>query len=292
LATGTIGTYRAVFLNVICSANGRDGIGIDGTGPGTLGDPTNICNVCNFQTVLCNGNGNFGFRQYGNNQAGYHYGLGIDAENNNVGGVLIEGIANFLSMYIEANTLTGLTLSSTSERNVIVLSHEDTVPFRDTGTNNTIIGGGFPGIRTANLAAPPNPNNVAGRDLVISGATSLSTSSAQKGGDLFLFGGDAAGTTSTAIGGRVRIQGGTPFGATSYGPVWLQPSGGGVTVGAQVIPPESVLIRFESTTKAVQYVGMSTAQRDLLTAVGGMVIFNSSTSKLQVFDGSVWIDLH
>jgi hypothetical protein len=154
------------------------------------------------------------------------------------------------------------------------------------------MGGGFAGLRTANIAAPSNPNNVAGRDLVIGAASSQSTTSAFKGGDLFLYGGDAAGTTSTAIGGAVRIQGGTPIGAQQFGPVRMQPSGGGVTVGAETTPPASVLMRFESTTKAVQYVGITTTQRDLLTAVAGMVIFNSDISKLQVYDGASWVDLH
>lgn len=292
LATGTIGTFFGTFTSINSSSNGRDGIGIDNTGPGTLGDPTNVCNACNFQTVTCNGNGNVGFRQYGNSQAGYHYGLGLDAEGNTGIGVLIEGIANFLSIYVEANTSAGLILGSTSVRNVIVLQHEDIVAFRDLGTNNTIMGGGFAGLRTANISAPSNPSNVAGRDLVISAAPSLAATSAFKGGDLLFFGGDASGTTSNAIGGAVRIQGGTPIGGDPFGPVRMQPSGGGVTVGAETVPPASVLMRFESTTKAVQYVGISTAQRDLLTPVAGMVIFNSSTFKLQVYDGANWIDLH
>lgn len=291
LATGTIGTFRARFINIACPANGRDGIGIDGTGPGTLGDPTNVCNVCTFETVTCNSNGNYGFRQYGNDQAGYHYGGDIDCQGNSVGGMLIEGIANFLSVYTEVNAVVDLFLGSTSVRNVIVLTSE-TIPFRDNGTNNTIIGGGFAGINTSLISSPSNPDNVAGRDLVISGANSQSTSSAFKGGDLFLFGGDAAGITGNATGGLVRIQGGTPIGSGIYGPVWLQPQGGGVTVGASTPPPASVLMRFESTTKAVQYVGISTAQRDALTPLAGMVIFNASTSKLQVYDGSIWVDLH
>jgi hypothetical protein len=292
LATGTIGTFFATFTNVACSSNGRDGIGIDGTGPGTSGDPTNICNACNFQTVVCNNNTNYGFRQYGNSQAGYHYGLGLDAEGNDVGGVLIEGIANFLSVYVEANTSAGLTLSSTSVRNVIVLSHEDIVGYIDNGTNNTIIGGGIAGIRTANISAPAKPGLIAGRDLIISGANSLSTGAAFKGGDLYLYGGDAAGISSTAQGGKVRLQGGIPYGSDPYGTVLMQPSGGGVTVGAETTPPASVLMRFESTTKAVQYVGITTVQRDLLTPVSGMVVFNSSTSKLQVYNGATWVDLH
>lgn len=292
LATGTIGTFFGTFTNLNCSSNGRDGIGIDGTGPGTSGDPTNICNACNFQTVVCNSNGNTGFRQYGNSQAGYHYGLGLDAEGNTGTGVVIEGIANFLSIYVEANTSAGLTLGSTSVRNVIVLQHEDIVAFRDLGTNNTIMGGGFAGLRTANIAAPANPSNVAGRDLAISGANSQAATSAFKGGDLLLFGGDAAGTTGTAIGGKVLIQGGIPYGGDPYGTVLMQPSGGGVTVGAETTPPASVLMRFESTTKAVQYVGITAAQRDLLTPVSGMLIFNSDTSKLQVYSGASWVDLH
>ncbi len=37
---------------------------------------------------------------------------------------------------------------------------------------------------------------------------------------------------------------------------------------------------------------MTTTQRDALTAQTGGVIFNSSTSKLQVYNGSAWVDLH
>ena len=42
----------------------------------------------------------------------------------------------------------------------------------------------------------------------------------------------------------------------------------------------------------VVYTPMTTTQRDALTAQTGGVIFNSSTSKLQVYNGSAWVDLH
>ena len=42
----------------------------------------------------------------------------------------------------------------------------------------------------------------------------------------------------------------------------------------------------------VVYTPMTTAQRNALTAQTGGVIFNSSTSKLQVYNGSAWVDLH
>jgi hypothetical protein len=292
LATGTIGTFKCSFVNLILSANGSSGIALDGTGPGTLGDPTNVCNTCYFENLNCVGNA-FGFRQFGNDQAGYHYGVGINCENNTNQGMIIEGIANFFSAYVEANTSAGLNLSSTSTRNIIALLNDDlpSHPFQDNGTNNILIGGGFAGLKVSSISSPPQRQNIAGRDMDISGASSLSTGAAFKGGDLLLFGGNAAGT-GNAGGGKIRAQGGTPVGTSSYGPIVLQPSGGGVTVGADVTPPTSVLMRFESTTKAVQYVGISTAQRDALTPVAGMQIFNSSTSKMQIYDGSSWIDLH
>ena len=43
---------------------------------------------------------------------------------------------------------------------------------------------------------------------------------------------------------------------------------------------------------AVKFSNMDTTTRDALTAEAGMVIFNTSTSKLQVYDGSAWADLH
>jgi hypothetical protein len=238
------------------------------------------------------GNAGYGFKQYGNASAGYHVGVNIGCENNTIGGMLIEGIANFISVYVEANVTAGLNLGSTSVRNIIVLQNEDTITYRDIGTNNLIMGGGISGIRTSEISSPLNPENVVGRDLTLAGAASSSTSAALKGGDIFLFGGSAAGPVGSAAGGRLRFQGGTGIGGDTYGPVIIQPVGGGVVIGSENQGTISTLVKFDSTTRAVQYAGITTAQRNLLTALAGMVIFNSSTSKLQVFDGSTWVDLH
>ena len=43
---------------------------------------------------------------------------------------------------------------------------------------------------------------------------------------------------------------------------------------------------------AVLYEPMTTTVRDALTAAAGMVIFNTTDTKLQVYDGSSWINLH
>jgi hypothetical protein len=43
---------------------------------------------------------------------------------------------------------------------------------------------------------------------------------------------------------------------------------------------------------AVLYEPMTTTVRDALTAEAGMVVFNTTDTKLQVYDGSAWVNLH
>jgi hypothetical protein len=57
-------------------------------------------------------------------------------------------------------------------------------------------------------------------------------------------------------------------------------------------PAASALLELSSTTGALLVSRMTTAQQNALTAVNGMVIYNSSTSKLRVYAGGAWTDLH
>lgn len=69
--------------------------------------------------------------------------------------------------------------------------------------------------------------------------------------------------------------------------------GGSLKIGGtDKVTNSSCAIEVESTTKAVRFPNMNTTQRDALTALAGMVVFNTSTSKLQTHDGSNWVDLH
>lgn len=43
---------------------------------------------------------------------------------------------------------------------------------------------------------------------------------------------------------------------------------------------------------AIRYTPMTTTTRDALTATAGMVVFNTTDTKLQVYTGSGWVDLH
>jgi hypothetical protein len=57
-------------------------------------------------------------------------------------------------------------------------------------------------------------------------------------------------------------------------------------------PAVSALLDLSSTTGALLLPRMTTTQRNALTAVNGMVIYNSSTDKFQGRAGGAWVDLH
>lgn len=287
---GTGGTYFSRFENLLIVNNGGDGFAINGTGATGGG----VCNTCVFDNVICTGNTGIGFHQYGVASLGYHYGGNIVCQNNTGGGMLLEGIASNLSTYLESNTGFDLKLSSTSLRNVITLVNE-TILLKDQGTNNTIIGGAFSGIQTNQITAPVKvTSSGTGRDLYVIGGTASNATSGIVGGSLVLLGGDAGGTTSAANGGDVYIGGGAGNAVDPtavLGNVKIASAGGQLVVGSTAQGNESTLVRFASTTRAVTFVGISTAQIAALTAVKGMVAYNSSTDKLQVYNGS-WVDLH
>ena len=66
---------------------------------------------------------------------------------------------------------------------------------------------------------------------------------------------------------------------------------GNVGIGT-TSPATSAKLEVSSTTGALLFPRMTTAQRDALTAVDGMVVYNTSLSKLQVRAGGSWISLH
>jgi hypothetical protein len=57
-------------------------------------------------------------------------------------------------------------------------------------------------------------------------------------------------------------------------------------------PATSAGLEISSTTKALLVSRMNTTERNALTAAAGMIIFNTTTSKFQGYDGSAWQDFH
>ena len=58
------------------------------------------------------------------------------------------------------------------------------------------------------------------------------------------------------------------------------------------VPATSAALDVSTTTGAILFPRMNTAARDNLTAVNGMVIYNTSLNKLQVRAASAWVSLH
>lgn len=54
----------------------------------------------------------------------------------------------------------------------------------------------------------------------------------------------------------------------------------------------SAPLEISGTTSYLKVVSLNSTQRDALTAATGMVVYNSTASKLQVYSGGSWTDLH
>lgn len=74
-------------------------------------------------------------------------------------------------------------------------------------------------------------------------------------------------------------------------PLLYVQNNGNIGVGTSS-PATSAILDITSTTGAVLFPRMTTAQRDALTGIDGMVIYNTTLSKLQVFAGGGWVSLH
>jgi hypothetical protein len=73
------------------------------------------------------------------------------------------------------------------------------------------------------------------------------------------------------------------------GPSYL--NGGSVGIGTTG-PATSALLELSASDKALLLTRLTTTQRNALTAVDGMIIYNSSTDKFQGRAGGAWVDLH
>jgi len=67
---------------------------------------------------------------------------------------------------------------------------------------------------------------------------------------------------------------------------------GGTAYSDDVVTNSSIALEIKSTTKAFMNARMTTTERDALTAVNGMQLYNTTTDKLQVYAAGSWVDLH
>lgn len=64
-----------------------------------------------------------------------------------------------------------------------------------------------------------------------------------------------------------------------------------IATATKKVTNSSVGLEIGGTTKAFRASNMTTAQRNALTALAGMVIFNTDSTRLEFYDGAVWVTL-
>jgi hypothetical protein len=107
-------------------------------------------------------------------------------------------------------------------------------------------------------------------------------------------------TVTTLMGYKFDLPFGDP-GTTTWG-VYMTPAcnnyfAGNLLIGGtagsdDTVTNSSVAFEIKSTTKALLNARMTTTERNALTAVNGMQIYNTTTDKLQVYAAGSWVDLH
>lgn len=93
---------------------------------------------------------------------------------------------------------------------------------------------------------------------------------------------------STPFSGWLQVSNG----AGSSFPLTINPLGGRVGIGT-LNPSTAAVLDATSTSGGILFPRMTTAQRDAIsTPPDGLVVYNTSTNKLQVRAAGAWVDLH
>ena len=133
---------------------------------------------------------------------------------------------------------------------------------------------------TTNGAIDFSTNSTLRMSIEPDGDVSIGTSFAAPTARLNIRGENAASTTDALL---IEDNVGTDL--------LIVENAGNIGIGTGT-PATSAILEISSTTGAVLFPRMTTAQRDALTAVNGMVIYNSTLDKLQVRAGGSWVSLH
>ena len=101
---------------------------------------------------------------------------------------------------------------------------------------------------------------------------------------------DQGGTGATAYGLRILTQTGTTIrNISEEGTTGTNVLAAPTLIGANAIPATSAVLELQSTTGALLLSRLTTTQRDALTAVDGMIIYNSTTTAFNFRENGAWV---
>jgi hypothetical protein len=121
------------------------------------------------------------------------------------------------------------------------------------------------------------------QDLVVTGASSVSGDSS--------VGGNHTVTGNQTVTGTHGVTSNQTVGGTST-VTGAASVGGALAVGTTGAADTKAILDLQSTTKGALFPRMTTSQRDAITSpTTGLVVFNSTTNKMNVYNGSSWVDV-
>jgi hypothetical protein len=264
--------------NLLCQGNGGSGLHLydqynHGAGPDAV-------NANTFHHMNLIGN-----TAYGLNLAscGWNVFSGQTCIQNNTTGAVYADYSkqdHILALYMEGNgsQITGTANSYYGNFNII--QYQSVPYFQDAGSHNHFHSGDA--FRPDGISRNIPSTNIAGYNLNISAGMAGAGTTGHGGGTLGLYGGDAAGNTPCG-GGNVSISGGSGTSGGVYGTIFMQLYGGDIHLGST--DRTSITNIFGS----LRLVGMTTTQRDAMPMIqSGTLIHNTTTNKLQWYNGSAW----
>jgi len=214
----------------------------------------------------------------------------LDAESLTVDNITIDAddiILSTGSMNLQAQTAMYIISVDQS----IVLDTKSKVFIKKSGTTEFDIGAGvfeFSNNQNSSLVLEETAHNVVGKDLTLSGgSTTAGTTDNIAGGDVIISGGQGKGTGN---GGAIYLK--TAPASTSGSTLNSLASAmtikeGRVGIGTEV-PNSGALLELSSTTQALILPRMNTTNRDAIAGENGMLIYNTSTNKLNAFCNGSW----
>ena len=214
----------------------------------------------------------------------------VDVESLTVDNITIDADDIILStgpMTVQA--AGGMTIQSTGQS--VVLDTNSRVFLDWSGTTEYRFSVGeqrFSNNQNSSIIIEDTAHNVVGKDLAISsGDTTAGTTSDIAGGDLTLAGGRGKGSGN---GGAIYLK--TAPASTSGSTLNSLASAmtikeGRVGIGTEV-PNSGALLELASTTQALILPRMNTTNRDAISGENGMLIYNTSTNKLNAFCNGSW----